>query len=201
MSTQGSGQKRDELLDHEADGIHEFDNALPRWWLYGFYFTIAFAVVYLVNYHVLPKPVFGQPGMIAEYQAEVLAAEAAAAARGPVRMTAAATVALTDAASLAQGKAVFEGPENVCSSCHRPDLGGLVGPNLTDDYWLHGCSLQEVVTSVTTGFPLKGMLPFGTGKPLTDEQLVLVASYILSRRGGEAPNPKPIEPERDKMCR
>jgi len=139
--------------------------------------------------------------MIAEYQAEVLAAEAAAAARGPVRKTAAATVAQTDAASLAQGKAIFEGPENVCSSCHRPDLGGLVGPNLTDEYWLHGCSMQEIITSVSTGYPLKGMLPFGTGKPLTDEQLVLVASYVLSRRGGEAPNPKPIEPERDTICR
>jgi cytochrome c oxidase cbb3-type subunit 3 len=201
MNSTPSGPKRDELLDHEADGIHEFDNALPRWWLYGFYFTIAFAFVYVINYHLLPQPLFGQQGMIAEYQAEVLAAEAAAAARGPVRKTAAATVALTDAASLAKGKALFEGPENVCSSCHRPDLGGLVGPNLTDDYWLHGCSVQEVITSITTGYPLKGMLPFGTGKPLNDEQLVLVASYVLSRRGGEAPNPKPVEPERDKVCR
>ena len=143
MNTTPSGPKRDELLDHEADGIREFDNALPRWWLYGFYFTIAFALVYVVNYHLLPKPMFGQPGMIAEYEAEVLAAEAAAAARGPVRKTAAAAVALTDAASLAKGKAIFEGPENVCSSCHRPDLGGLVGPNLTDDYWLHGCSMPR----------------------------------------------------------
>lgn len=201
MKSGHSGQKHDELLDHEADGIREFDNALPRWWLYGFYFTIAFAIVYGVNYHLLPSPLFGQPGMIAEYQAEVLAAEAAAAARGPVRKTAAAAVALTDADSLAKGKAIFEGPENVCASCHRPDLGGLVGPNLTDDFWLHGCSVQEVITSITAGYPLKGMLPFGTGKPLTDEQLVLVASYILSRRGGEAPNPKPIEPERDKVCR
>lgn len=201
MKSGHSGQKHDELLDHEADGIREFDNALPRWWLYGFYFTIAFAIVYGVNYHLLPSPLFGQPGMIAEYQAEVLAAEAAAAARGPVRKTAAAAVALTDADSLAKGKAIFEGPENVCASCHRPDLGGLVGPNLSDDFWLHGCSVQEVITSITAGYPLKGMLPFGTGKPLTDEQLVLVASYILSRRGGEAPNPKPIEPERDKVCR
>ena len=61
--------------------------------------------------------------------------------------------------------------------------------------------MPEVITSVTTGYPLKGMLPFGTGKTLNDEQLVLVASYVLSRRGGEAPNPKPIEPERDKVCR
>ena len=58
---------RDELLDHDADGIREFDNALPRWWLYGFYLTIAFSIVYLVNYHVLPKPLFGHPGMVAEY--------------------------------------------------------------------------------------------------------------------------------------
>jgi cytochrome c oxidase cbb3-type subunit 3 len=201
MNAGGSGPKRDELLDHEADGIHEFDNALPRWWLYGFYFTIAFAVVYLVNYHVLPTPLFGQPGMIAEYQAEVLAAEAVATARGPAPTTAVAMVALTDAASLEKGKAMFEGPDNVCSSCHRPDLGGLVGPNLTDDYWLHGCSMQEVTTSIKTGYPLKGMLPFGTGKPLTDEQVLQVASYVKSKHGGAPPNPKPIEPERDKECR
>jgi cytochrome c oxidase cbb3-type subunit 3 len=201
MSPERRGPTRDELLDHDADGIHEFDNALPRWWLYGFYFTIAFAVVYMLNYHVLATPLFGKPGMIAEYQAEVLAAEALAAARGPAPTSAVATVALTDAASLEKGKAIFEGPDNVCSSCHRPDLGGLVGPNLTDDYWLHGCSMAEITTTIKTGYPLKGMLPFGTGKPLTDEQVLLVASYVKSRHGEAPPNPKPIEPERDKECR
>src|SRR3954454_8758944 len=63
--------KRDELLDHDADGIREFDNALPRWWLYGFYFTIAFAAVYLINYHVLPKPLFGYTTIAAEWAADV----------------------------------------------------------------------------------------------------------------------------------
>lgn len=192
---------RDELLEHDADGIREFDNALPRWWLYGFYFTIGFALVYMVNYHVLPTPMFGKPGMIAEYQADVLAADAAAAARGPAAGSTVAVVAFTDAAHLEKGRAIFEGPDNVCSSCHRPDLGGLVGPNLTDEYWLHGCSVQDLVNSIKTGYPLKGMLPFGTAKTLTDDQVLLVASYVMSKRGGTPPNPKPIEPERDTVCR
>ena len=71
MSARDNDPNRDRLLDHEADGIREFDNALPRWWLYGFYLTIVFAAVYVVNYHVLAAPLFGRPGMVAEYEAEV----------------------------------------------------------------------------------------------------------------------------------
>jgi cytochrome c oxidase cbb3-type subunit 3 len=199
MSADDRRKGRDELLDHDADGIHEFDNALPRWWLYGFYFTIAFAAVYMLNYHVLATPLFGRPGMVAEYDAEVAAARRADAARPAPAARAA--VLLTDAESLARGRAVFEGPDNVCASCHRPDLGGMVGPNLTDDYWLHGCSIDEVVESISRGFPLKGMMPYGTGKPLAEEQVVQVASYVLSKRGTAPPAPKPIDPERDKACR
>ena len=193
--------KRDELLDHDADGIREFDNALPRWWLYGFYFTIAFAVVYMLNYHVLPTPVFGKAGMAAEYQAELHAAKDTARVPAPTGAANRALVALTDEPSLAKGRAIFESPDNVCSSCHRPDLGGMVGPNLTDDYWLHGCSVRDIATSIKTGYPLKGMMPFGTGKPLTDEQLLQVASYVLAKRGSSPTGPKPIESERDVICR
>jgi cytochrome c oxidase cbb3-type subunit 3 len=200
MSRDRHEPARDELLDHEADGIREFDNALPRWWLYGFYLTIAWAVVYAVNYHVLPSPLWGKATLVAEYEAELAAAPkptkpAVTRAGGP------APAALVDEASLSQGRAIFEADANVCSSCHRADLGGLVGPNLTDEHWLHGCSVEEIVTSIRTGYPLQGMMPYGTGTPLSDDQLVKVTSYILSKRGSSPPGPKAIDAERDRVCR
>ena len=198
----GKSPQRDELLDHEADGIREFDNALPRWWLYGFYFTIVLAVVYLFNYHLLATPLVGKAGMVAEYNADVAAARAAGAARAAAGGgTAVKVTALTDPASLAAGRAIFEGPDNVCYSCHRPDLGGMIGPNLTDDDWLHGCGIDAVVKSIKTGYPVKGMMPYGTGKALTDQQVLQVASYVVSKHGSNPPNPKPIEPDRDVDCK
>jgi cytochrome c oxidase cbb3-type subunit 3 len=133
---------RDELLDHEADGIREFDNDLPRWWLYDFYLTIVFSAIYLVNFHVLATPLFGAPSVAAEYEADMKAAAALHVANRGTMPVAAAT-ALTDAASLDKGRAIFENAASLCSSCHRPDLGGLVGPNLTDTGWLHGCSVND----------------------------------------------------------
>jgi cytochrome c oxidase cbb3-type subunit 3 len=194
-----SDKKRDELLNHEADGIREFDNALPRWWLYGFYFTIAFAAVYFVNYHLLPQPLFGRPGQVAEYTAEMEAAAAAGAGRPGA--AAAGLAALTDPGALAKGEEIFMGQRNLCHTCHRKDLGGLVGPNLTDDKWLHGCTASEMVQNVKTGFPAKGMLPFGSAQPLTDEEVLQVVSFILTKTGSNPGNPKPVDPERDKECR
>ena len=191
-------QKKDELLSHDADGIHEFDNALPRWWLYGFYFTIGFAVVYFVNYHVLAKPLFGTQTLAAEHTRRHGACEPRQKHDDP--SNARSVLALTDVASLQKGRALFEGADNTCFACHRPDLGGLVGPNLTDEYWLHGCRPADLVHDVKTGFPQKGMLPFGTGKTLSDDQVLQVVSYVLSKRGSHPSNPKPVDPERDKVC-
>lgn len=189
---------RDKLLSHEADGIREFDNALPRWWLYGFYFTIVFAAVYLVNYHVLPEPFFGKRTVVQEWEADV----AEAAKRFPKATTAAGSFAVrTDAESLAKGEAIFNGMRNLCHTCHRKDMGGVIGPNLTDDNWLHGCATGDLATNIKTGFPVKGMLPYGSGQPLTDEELEQVVSYIFSKRGSNPTNPKAIDPARDKECR
>ena len=192
-------KKRDELLGHEADGIREFDNALPRWWLYGFYFTIAFAALYLLNYHVLSTPLIGPPSSAAEYAAEM---DEAAARKGDAPSGGGAKLAaLTDPAALAKGEEIFMGQRNLCHTCHRKDLGGLVGPNLTDDKWLNGCGVDQMVQNVKTGFPPKGMLPFGSAQPLTDEEVLQVVSFILSKNGSNPANPKPVDPERDKECR
>jgi len=190
--------KRDELLNHDADGIREFDNALPRWWLYGFYFTIAFAVVYVLNYHVLARPLFGKATIAAEYEAEI--AQASKSAKKPAA-GAGGLVLFTDQANLDKGKAIFESTTNLCFTCHRPDLGGMVGPNLTDDYWRHGCTIAEIVKNVTTGFPEKGMLPFGSGAKLSDEKLLQVVSYVVSKHGSNPPKPKTLDPSVDLPCK
>lgn len=192
-------RKRDELLDHDADGIHEFDNDLPRWWLYGFYFTIIFSALYLVNYHVLPSPFFGAPTIAEEYRAEVSAAEARAPR--PPAAAAPAVVAKNDADSLSEGKALFEAQAHMCVTCHRADLGGLVGPNLTDDFWIHGCTTAAVAQNIKVGFTSQGMLPYGGGPALTDDELAELAGYILSKRGSNPANAKAKDPTRDVECK
>lgn len=198
-------RKRDEILDHEADGIREFDNDLPRWWLYSFYFTIVLGVLYLFNFHVLSTPLVGPASIQAEYEADVAAAAAArpvpddAPAAGPAGPPEAMTL-LTGEEDLASGKRIFDSQTHPCAACHRPDLGGLVGPNLTDDQWLHGCSVGEVVAAIQTGFPLQGMLPYGGGPALSDREVLQVASYILASRGSNPAGAKAADPARDQPC-
>lgn len=190
-------QEKDKLLEHDADGIQEYDNALPRWWLYGFYFTCVFGVVYMMYYHILPGNSwnilgFGAKGQIAEYNEEMSSFKKVnTALSGDIKPK-------LDAVSLEEGKNIFDGTGNVCFTCHRNDLGGQVGPNLTDEYWIHGGAFKDIVQSITTGFPDKGMLPYGSGAKLTNDQLVNVASYIWSMRGSKPPEPKEIDAERDK---
>lgn len=198
-----SQKEKDKLLDHDADGIQEYDNSLPRWWLYGFYLTIVLACVYMFYYHIYTGPDwnflwYGPRTQEAEYAAETKLA-AVSAANAP-KKAAVPMVLRTDSESLAKGKEIFNSTSNLCFTCHREDLGGQVGPNLTDEYWIHGCSVKDIATSIRQGFADKGMLPFGTGNRLTDDELVQVASYILSMKGTNPPDPKPIEEGRDVKC-
>jgi len=173
------------LLDHEADGIRELDNNLPRWWVWLFNFTIAFAVVYLVYYHVL-----GSGNIQAsEYGREMEAGEkvkSAALARFDTEL--ASLQPATDAVVLAQGQQTYK---TLCAPCHREDGGGLVGPNLTDDYWIHGPNFTDNLKTIWNGIPEKGMVTWkGVLQP---KDIHAVASFIFTLRGTKPPNPKPPE--------
>ncbi len=192
-------EQKDVLLEgHDADGIQEYDNALPKWWLYGFYITMLLGVLYMFYYHVWDGGDwnvlwFGARGQVAEYSSEM------SHVKTPLKPGArdfSSWQKKTDEASLKIGETNFQN-KNLCFTCHRPDLGGLVGPNLTDDYWIHGGKFQDVLKSITTGYPEKGMLPYGNNNHLTDDELLDVASYVFSKHGTHPPNAKPVDPARE----
>jgi cytochrome c oxidase cbb3-type subunit 3 len=173
------------LLDHEVDGIRELDNKLPRWWVWLFYLTIMFGVGYMFYYHVLGAGDL----MIAEFDKEWQRGEkikTAAMAKFEAQMET--MQPSKDPAVLNSGKEIFE---RMCAPCHRPDAGGLVGPNLTDDYWIHGPLYKDNIRTIVNGVPAKGMITWkGILKP---GEIQAVASYIYTLRGTKPPNPKPPE--------
>jgi len=183
-------QEKDLLMHHEYDGIRELDNVLPPWWLWLFYGTIIWAVVYLVNVHVIKV----WPDQEREYELEMAQAKAdveAYLARQAAAVDENTVVALTDAATLASGRTIFT---DFCRACHGDQgEGNAVGPNLTDAYWIHGGSINDVFRTIKYGVVEKGMQSWKTD--LSPQQVQAVASYILSIGGSEPPNAKAPEGE------
>jgi cytochrome c oxidase cbb3-type subunit 3 len=176
-------KEADMLLDHNYDGIKELDNALPPWWKYGFYITIVVAVFYFLKFEVW------HTGMnpTEEYNTEMTIAKTEtdaylASAKENVDEN---TVTDLDAAGNAAGKAIFA---KTCVPCHLAEGQGIVGPNLTDEYWIHGGSIKDIFKTIKYGFPDKGMQSWQTTySPVEMQQL---SSYIRSLRGTNPPNPK-----------
>ena len=169
------------LLDHNYDGIQELDNQLPRWWVWLFYITIIFSAIYLVYYHVAKAGDL----QAAEYDKEMKAG----AALKNVAMTKfeAGIPAMTpanDAVVLDSGHQIYT---KFCAPCHRVDGGGLVGPNLTDDYWIHGSNYVDTVKVIWDGVPAKGMITWKT--VLKPDQIESVAGYIYTLRGAKLAQP------------
>lgn len=178
------------LMDHEADGIKELDNLLPRWWVWLFNLSIIFAVVYLGYYHVFAKGDLAAKGQqLAEYDAEMKVGDALK--NESIARFEAGLASLTpssDKAVLADGQHIFI---TYCAPCHRADAGGLVGPNLCDDFWIHGSNYVDNVKTIINGVPAKGMLTWRG--VLTPDQIKGVGSYIYTLRGSNPKNPKPPE--------
>jgi cytochrome c oxidase cbb3-type subunit 3 len=173
------------LMEHEVDGIRELDNNLPRWWVWLFYLSIIFSVVYMGYYHVFKAGDL----QAAEYQKEASAGEALkAGALNKFENELGTLSPSSDKAKLNNGQLVFV---KNCAPCHRVDGGGLVGPNLCDDYWIHGSNFVDNVRTILNGVPEKGMLTWkGVLKP---EEIYEVSSYIYTLRGTSPVNPKPAE--------
>jgi mono/diheme cytochrome c family protein len=261
-------EEKDNLTDHEYDGIGELNNAMPRWWLYLFYFTILWGILYLVHYHVLKTGDLSY----AEYQRELnpnwqpeersglfksyhspfyaetdmtprtlegidLPAAAGIAVQGEQSeiifndlikqamqhasagnleklksafpdlwqelasgntgsgetaqlvlaetTPAAAYQPLTDAAALTAGKNIFS---TNCATCHGQAGEGGIGPNMTDDYWLHGGGINNIINTIENGVPVKGMIAWRG--VLKSEQILQIASYLLTLKGTNPPNAK-----------
>ena len=178
------GMERDVMLDHDYDGIRELDNRMPPWLQYIFVVSVVTAVLYILVYHVynigkLP---------LEEYATELQRADDQ---KAKMLLTAGSSIdessakLLIDASSLAAGKTIFIAR---CAACHGQLGEGGVGPNLTDDYWLHGGSINEVFKVVKYGVPAKGMVSWtGILKP---EEMETVSSFILSMQGTAPPNQK-----------
>lgn len=184
-------KEKDLKMDHEYDGIAELDNPTPPWFMYLFYSTIAFAVVYLIGYHMTGTGKL----QIQEYTEEVAVAEKAreeylAKVAGSINENTVTFVRET--AALESGKTLFN---QYCTACHGQNAEGKVGPNLTDEYWLHGGDVKAVFHTITEGVPEKGMVAWK--KQLNPLQVQQVTSYILSLQGSKPVGAK--EPQGEKV--
>jgi len=248
------GKITNELIDHDYDGIQEYDNDLPGWWKALFWITIIFAIIYVPYYHLAgdlqdveyqkemgtyveagsnrgaleayTSPYAGDGEMtpalraqinqildvpfddqlmramskadadqLAKLEAAFPDVYAAYVSGGVTPAPAAAVVEaepesvpeedlepLTDEASLAAGKKVWD---TQCFTCHLNDGGGSIGPNMTDNYWIHGGDMESIIHIIKVGVPAKGMIPWAT--TLTAEQINQVASYIKVKLVGTTP--------------
>lgn len=182
-------EEREMEFDHDFDGIRELDNRIPPWFTLLFLGTIVFGAAYLLDYHV-----FGTSRlMAAEYQEEmaVAAIQRRVALANEGTIDEATLAPLTEGAALGRGEDLYK---KYCVSCHGGRGEGLVGPNLTDDYWIHGGGVKNIFTTVKMGVPAKGMISWQL--VFTPKQIQEIASYVLTLHGTDPPNAKKPEGDR-----
>lgn len=176
--------EEDVLMHHEYDGIRELNNVLPPWWLWLFYGTIIWGVVYLVNVHILGV----MPLQAEEYEQEMAQAKedvAAYLAQFSNLVDESNVTVATDEATLASGESIYK---QFCVACHGANGEGGVGPNMTDAYWIHGGGIKNVFKTIKYGVPQKGMISWQS--QLKPSEMQAVASYILTLQGTDPPNQK-----------
>lgn len=172
------GKDQDRLLEHDYDGIQEYDNPMPRWWLWILIGTVVWSVLYFIN---IPGVGSGK-GWLANYESDMAAARerygAAEAAAVATMDDATVFAAAHDPAVVAKGKEQFD---TVCSPCHLADGGGSIGPNLTDDFWIHGNRPSQIYGTVSNGVLDKGMPAWS--QTMTPDVVKAVSAYVITLHG------------------
>lgn len=176
-------EEADILLDHDYDGIKELDNALPPWWKYGFYITIVIAVIYIFNFHVWgigknPEQEYAEEMLEGKRIEELYKAKTK-------NLVDENNVVISDAAGIETGKILYT---QSCVACHGTKGEGGIGPNLTDDFWIHGGAMNNIYNTLKIGYPEKGMQSWQT--MFSPVQLKNLASYVKSIKGTNPPNGK-----------
>jgi len=181
-------REKDIMFDHDFDGIKELDSKIPPWFSWLFIITIIFAAYYMIDYHIIGSgqvqyDEYAQEVKIASLEREALIKSGAFVNEETVTL-------LSDATALDAGKNIFQ---TNCIACHAADGGGIVGPNLTDDYWIHGGGIKNVFKVIKYGVVAKGMISWQT--QLNPNQMQEVSSYVLSLQGTTPAAPKQPEGE------
>jgi cytochrome c oxidase cbb3-type subunit 3 len=190
LSLRPMSEEKELLIMHDYDDIRELDNPVPAWFNWLFYSTVVFAVVYLLNYHVfnlgkLQEEEYVIEMKVAEKEKEIYLAQSA-------NMVNESTIKIDKSTPvLASGKALFI--QN-CVACHGENAQGVVGPNLTDEYWIHGGKISNIFKTIKYGVPEKGMISWE--KQMSPKQMAEVSNYVESLKGTNPANPK--EPQGDK---
>jgi len=178
----GNDERRDVVRDHDFDGIQEFDNRLPNWWVGTFVLTVLFGIWFWTGRHTFGTELSHQEEFEQDL-ADNLALQEAKGSGGP--NDDAVLAALRDPHELGEGKKVFN---TNCAACHTADGGGLIGPNLTDNYWIHGSKPSQIAAIITSGVPDKGMVTWKG--VLSSNQIKEVAAYVVSLHGSKPAKPK-----------
>lgn len=168
------------MTDHEYDGIRELDNNLPTWWLAIFGGTVIFAAIYWLHYEIAGGPTSDQE--LAQAMEVIQSMKKAGPSLGENEL-----IALFDEPTLQAGKEVYVGK---CAACHGSSGEGLIGPNLTDKFWLHGQGTRvDVMKVISDGVPEKGMPPWNG--VLSEKELLAVTGYVHSLQGKNLPGRPP----------
>jgi cytochrome c oxidase cbb3-type subunit III len=175
---------RDELLEHEFDGIREYNNPPPNWIMYILYTSIVFAVGYWVFFHVFN---LGSLPVKKYDQAVAAAAEAQLAKMATQEVSDQSLLLMSQVpARVDEGRQIFQ---QFCIACHMPDGSGNVGPNLTDAYWIHGGKPLQILNTVTYGVPEKGMVAWRD--QLGPARVQKVVAFVLTLKGKNLPGKAP----------